>query len=174
MRLMSSAVLAVSLAVATTGAVMAATPATGLGQSWPNAVDVSANPHFHVYRFEMGGVTYLQVNDTNGNVLGSVGTVGGQFITLPIGRFARQVTTPSQTATASVTAAPTAAPATIYSDGATVIMATPLGDGTIRLSVASTCDPVECNIKVQTLSSGSTTHLNSVGCDPVECNIKAQ
>jgi hypothetical protein len=171
MRLMSRAVLAVSLAVVTSGAVIAATPATGLGQSWPNAADVSVHPHFHVYRFELGGVTYIQVNDSNGNVLGSVGTVGGQFITLPIGRFAPQVTTPSQPAAASVAVAATAAPATVYNDGATAITATPLSDGTLRLSAASTCDPVDCNIKVQALS---TVRANGAGCDPVECNIKVQ
>jgi hypothetical protein len=148
MRLLTRAVFAASIAVAT-GAALAATPATGLGQSWPNASDVSTNPNFHVYVFAMGGVEYIQVNDLNGNVLGSVGTAGGQFITLPIGRFAQQVVTPSQPASASTSATPVATSATVYNDGTTTVTATPLSDGTMRLNAAvQPCtDPVDCNMK---------------------------
>jgi len=49
------------------------------------------NPNFYVYDF--GGARYIQVNDTNGNVLGGV---GGTFFTLPIGRYANLFDTPSQ------------------------------------------------------------------------------
>jgi hypothetical protein len=148
MRFLTRAVFAASIAVAT-GTALAATPATGLGQSWPNASDVSTNPNFHVYVFAMGGVEYIQVNDMNGNVLGSVGTAGGQFITLPIGRFAQQVVTPSQPASASTTAAPVAAATTVYNDGTTTVTATPLSDGTLQLNaaVAPCGDPVDCNMK---------------------------
>lgn len=149
MRMLTRAILAASL-VAATGAAFAATPATGLGQSWPNTRDVSTNPNFHVYVFALGGVKYIQVNDYNGNVLGSVGTSGGQFITLPIGRFAQQVATPSQPA-AFTTAAPVASAATVYNDGTTAVTATPLSDGTMRLNAAATkgiCpDPVTCSMK---------------------------
>jgi hypothetical protein len=173
MRLLSRAVLAVSFAT-TAGAALAATPATGLGQAWPNAQDVSTNAHFHVYVFELGGIHYIQVNDLNGNVLGSVGTAGGQFITLPIGRFAQQVSTPSQPATASTAAAPTASPVTVYNDGATTVTATPLSDGALRLNAAraqSTCDdPIECNIKGVT--GASAAKAQSICDDPIECNIK--
>jgi len=173
MRLLSRAVLAVSLITAT-GAAFAATPATGLGQAWPNAQDVSTNPHFHVYVFSLGGIEYIQVNDLNGNVLGGVGTAGGQFITLPIGRFARQVSTPSQPASASAATAPSASPATIYNDGTTTITATPLSDGTLRLSAVRAqgiCDdPVECNIKG--VNSTSAVTAQGICDDPVECNIK--
>ena len=150
MRMFTRAIFAASLAVAT-GAAFAATPATGLGQSWPNAQDVSTNPNFHVYVFAMGGVQYIQVNDLNGNVLGSVGTAGGQFITLPIGRFAQQVVTPSQPASAPSTATAVASPAAVYNDGTTTVTATPLNDGTMRLSATAAqlpCDPIDCNIKV--------------------------
>lgn len=150
MRMLTRAVFAASLAVAT-GTAMAATPATGLGQSWPNASDVSTNPNFHVYVFVLGGIEYIQVNDMNGNVLGSVGTAGGQFITLPIGQFAQQVVTSSQPASASTTAAPIAAAATVYNDGTTTVTATPLSDGTVRLNAAAATtpctDPIDCNIK---------------------------
>ena len=149
MRMLTRAIFAATLAVAT-GAAFAATPATGLGQSWPNAQDVSTNPNFHVYVFAMGGVEYIQVNDLNGNVLGSVGTAGGQFITLPIGRFAQQVVTPSQPASAPTTAAAVASPAMVYNDGTTTVTATPLSDGTMSLSAAAVqpcTDPIDCNIK---------------------------
>ncbi|HEX7731657.1 MAG TPA: hypothetical protein VF415_03345 [Rhodanobacter sp.] len=147
MRLLTRAVFAASIAVAT-GVAAAATPATGLGQSWPNASDVSTNPNFHVYVFAMGGVQYIQVNDMNGNVLGSVGTAGGQFITLPIGRFAQQVVTPSQPASTSTDATPVATPATVYDDGTTTVTATPLSDGTMRLNAVGICpDPITCSMK---------------------------
>ena len=35
------------------------TPSSGLGQSWPNATDVSANPHWHVYVFVKDGEAWL-------------------------------------------------------------------------------------------------------------------
>ena len=125
-------------------------PATGLGQSWPNATDVSSSPRWHVYVFIKDGVRYIQVNDLNGNVLGSVGTAGGQFITLPIGRFAQQVVTPSQPASAPSSATAVASPATVYNDGTTTVTATPLSDGTMSLSAAAVqpcTDPIDCNIK---------------------------
>nr|WP_199039059.1 hypothetical protein [Dyella sp. ASV24] len=178
MRLLSRAVLAVSLATLT-GAALAAAPATGLGQAWPNATDVSTNPHFHVYVFALGGINYIQVNDANGNVLGSVGTGGGQFITLPIGRFAQQVTTPSQPAAAPTTAAATANPTNVYNDGQTTLTVTPLSDGTMRLNAVAaqgTCDPIDCNIKGIQAQGGAPTSLKAVTpqgtCDPIECNIK--
>ena len=146
---LSRAVLAVLL-LAVTGSAMAATPATGLGQAWPNATDYSTSSNFHVYVFSLGGIHYIQTNDTNGNVLGSVGTAGGQFITLPIGRFAQLVSTPNQAATATTTATPTAAPTPVYNDGQTAVTATPLSDGTMQLNAATSqmaCDPIDCNIK---------------------------
>ncbi len=130
-------------------------PATGLGQAWPNAADVSANPNFHVYVFVLGGVKYVQVNDTNGDVLGAVGTAGGQFITLPVGQFAQLVTTPQDPAAATTTATPSAAPAVVYQDSTTTITATPLSNGALQLNAAAvstgggTCDPIECNNHLQ-------------------------
>lgn len=149
MRLLSRVALVLSL-VTTSGAALAATPTTGLGQAWPNTSDFSTNPNFHVYVFALGGIQYIQVNDLNGNVLGSVGTAGGQFITLPVGLFAQLVATPQQSAAVTTNAAPTAAPATVYNDGTTTVTATLLSDGTVSLNAAvsqTTCDPIDCNIK---------------------------
>ncbi|WP_233171708.1 hypothetical protein [Dyella sp. ASV21] len=150
MRLLSRAVLAISIATAASTA-LADAPATGLGQEWPNAPDVSAHPNFHVYVFALGGIDYIQVNDASGDVLGGVGTSGGQFITLPIGRYAQQVTTPDQPAASPSNAAAMAAPASVYNDNDTVITATPMSDGTLQLRAGPQrlgCgDPVDCNMK---------------------------
>lgn len=139
------------LAMCLSGAAFAQAPSTGLGQSWPNTQDVSVSPNYHVFVFVLGGVRYIQVNDFYGNILGSVGTANGQFITLPIGRFAQLVSTPQQPAPAS-NATPATAPAVVYNDGATTVTATPMSDGTLRLNAAASttqCDPVDCNIKKQ-------------------------
>ena len=149
--LSSRACLAGLLTLALSGAAFAAQPpASGLGQSWPNASDVSSSPNFHAYVFVLGGIQYVQINDANGNVLGAVGTSNGQFITLPIGRFSQQVATPQQAPAASTTAAPVAAPTTVYQDTATQVTATPLSDGTMQLkAMAAGCDPITCNTRYQ-------------------------
>lgn len=149
MHLLSRAVLAVGLAAGLASTAMAASPNSGLGQAWPNAPDVSMNPHFHVYVFDFGGVRYIQVNDANGNVLGSIGSAGGAFITLPIGRYANLVDTPSQPTGLPTATQPAATPKPIYNDGTTAITATPLSNGSMQIHAADACgDPVTCNIKV--------------------------
>lgn len=137
------AVLAMGLAMSMSGAAWAGPPTTGLGQAWPNASDVSVNPNFHAYVFVMGGIQYIQINDAAGHVLGAVGQAGGQYIVLPVGRYARQVSTPQQTAT--TTATPTASSMTVYNDGTTQVTATPMSDGTTALTTSAACDPVDCN-----------------------------
>ena len=123
-------------------------PSAGLGQSWPNTVDVSSNPSLHAYVFVLRGVKYVQVNDINGNVLGAVGTANGDFITLPIGRFSNLVSTPQESA-AATTATPIASPTTVYQDSTTVITSTPLSDGTMQLNALTKCDdPIECSTRV--------------------------
>ena len=143
-----SAALVAGLLSVTSGA-WAVTPATGLGQAWPNAADVSANPNWHVYVFTLNGVRYVQINDLQGRIIGAVGTAGGQFITLPVGTYSQLVTTPQQPA-AATTATPTASPTTVYNDGVTQLTTTPMSDGSVTTQASSsqqTCDPVDCNIK---------------------------
>lgn len=124
-------------------------PSAGLGQSWPNTVDVSRSPSLHAYVFVLRGVKYVQVNDINGNVLGAVGTANGDFITLPIGRFSNLVTTPQDPATAATSAVPVAAATTVYQDDTTQVTATPLSDGSVQLKASGKCDdPMECNTRV--------------------------
>ncbi len=139
------------LTLCLSGAAFAQASSTGLGQSWPNTQDVSTSPNYHVFVFMLAGVRYIQVNDFYGNILGSVGTANGQYITLPIGRFAQLVSTPQQPAPAS-NATPATAPTVVYNDGATTVTATPMSDGTLQLNATgstSQCDPVDCNIKRQ-------------------------
>jgi hypothetical protein len=122
-------------------------PSSGLGQSWPNATDVSANPHWHVYVFEKDGVRYVQVNDTNGGVHAAIATAGGQVLVLPIGADAQSVTTSTSTTTTTTT---DTSGDTVYSDGTTTIKAAALSTGTVQMSVTSTgcTDPVECSTRV--------------------------
>jgi hypothetical protein len=147
MHKMTRAALGMFLGLGLSGMVAAAEPpATGLGQAWPNATDVSANPNWHVYVFVLNGIKYVQVNDLNGNVIGAIGTAGGQFITLPIGQ-SQYVSTPQQRAATHAMSAKAATPTTVYRDGSTMITATPLSSGVTVLSaaMASTCqDPNQC------------------------------
>jgi hypothetical protein len=151
MQKLSRAALGLFLTMGVSGFAMAGNaPATGLGQAWPNAQDVSASPNWHVYVFVLNGVKYVQVNDLNGNVIGAIGTAGKDFITLPVGRFAQYVSTPQQAATQQSEAKPASAATTVYSDGTTAITATPETDGTTALKAIALddCqgdDPTECN-----------------------------
>jgi hypothetical protein len=140
-RVAFAGVLAIGLSAS---AWAASPPSMGLGQAWPNTVDVSPNPGWHAYVFMLGGVKYVQVNDINGNVLGAVGTANGQFITLPIGQFSQLVATPQEPASSPTTATPVADPTTVYQDATTTVTATPLSNGAVQLN-ATACDPIECN-----------------------------
>ena len=129
------------LFTALSGTASAATPAvTGLGEVWPNATDVSASPHFHVYAFQKQGVRYLQINDSNGTVRGAIALIGNEALELPVGVDASRWT---------ITGGP-AAPATgetVYRDTTTPVQATPQSDGTMRLMLAPTdckSQPQEC------------------------------
>ena len=145
-------------ALGLSGAASAGAPVQGLGQAWPNAVDVSLNPHYHAYTFVVGGITYVQINDAGGNVLGAVGTSGGEFIVLPIGN-PQFVSTPQQAA-AAIAASPVAARTVVYNDGTTVISATPLSDGTTALQATPAAAPA---IKPSTQATMQT-------CDVVTCS----
>lgn len=143
MRLPTLALLATAIAIAgltAAGAAFAAPPSTtGLGTSWPNTTDLSANPHYHVYRFERGGVRYVQVNDAAGNVRGAIGYVGGQVIDLPIGVDASRWTVVNDTSVPR-----TGEP--VYRDELMSISITPQANGTARMMVMPECegDPLEC------------------------------
>lgn len=116
-----------------------ASPSTGLGQSWPNATDVSASPQWHVYVFVLNGIKYVQINDLNGNVHAAVGTANGASVVLPAGLDAQNVSTTSSSATPSNTQ-------TVYSDSTTTVTATPQSNGTTQFTVLDACtNPYTCS-----------------------------
>ena len=138
------AAIALLAGVAVAGPAMAGNRgATGLGQAWPNAQDVSSSPRWHVYVFERDGIRYVQLNDLNCNVRAAFATQGGNFLVLPIGSDASRVATPQD---------PQPAPANrqgevVYRDGNVQLQVTPQTSGVMTMqAVDSTCsDPVECS-----------------------------
>jgi hypothetical protein len=145
----SLAIASTVMAMVLSTSAMAQSPATGLGQSWPNATDVSVSPHYHVYVFVRDGVRYIQVNDLNGNVLGAVAEAGNDVLVLPIGADAPYVTAShanlQKTAVTSSNAAET-----VYSDSATQVSAAPKSSGVIVLGIVTpdVCEganPVDCS-----------------------------
>lgn len=137
--LIRKAVFASLAALCASPAVMAQTgvPATGLGQAWPNAADVSANPNWHVYVFVLNGIKYVQVNDLNGIVHAAIATANGTSIVLPVGVDAQNVGTSTSSSNAAQT---------VYSDGATTLIASPQNNGTTKFTVldVTTC-PSGCS-----------------------------
>lgn len=124
-----------------------AAAATGLGQSWPAATDVSSSGHFHVYVFQRAGVRYIQVNDLDGKVRGAFGVVGGQVFALPMGLDATRLATP-----ADATPAPsTQGSEVVYRSDDVQVIAYPQPSGDLLLrAIQSECkDPDECGHHVQ-------------------------
>jgi hypothetical protein len=115
--------------------------ATGLGQSWPNAADVSTSPHYHVYVFHKDGIRYFQVNDLNGNVRAAVAIANGVVLTLPMGLDSAEVThsTAPQISNASET---------VYNDKDVTLTATPEQNGQVLINTATAsdqaCEPPDC------------------------------
>jgi hypothetical protein len=123
-------------------------PSTGLGQAWPNAADVSASPHYHVYVFARDGIRYIQINDLGGTVLAAVAVANNEALVLPVGVDSQYVTT-SQVNDESAKASDDAQ--SVYSDGVTQITATPASNGVVRINVGMTdgCpDPSDCTAQV--------------------------
>lgn len=126
---------------------MAATlPDTGLGQSWPNAADVSASPNYHVYVFERLDVRYVQINDASGTVRAAFAYREPDIMGLPIGVDASRLVTPTEGA-ADVAA--TSPGEKVYDDGVVKVDAALRLDGTVGfLVVPSECDnPAECSVR---------------------------
>jgi hypothetical protein len=130
------------------GAAFAAPPATGLGQAWPNATDMSTSTSYHAYQFQApgGAITYVQINDAAGNVIGAVGNAGGTYFVLPVGQFSQQVSVPQQPA-AATPATPVGSATQVYNDGTTSVTAQPMSDGSTELNAVAVCDPIACNTK---------------------------
>lgn len=125
-------------------------PSTGLGQSWPNAADLSASSRWHVYTFVRDGIKYIQINDLSGAVHAAVATAKGVTIVLPIGSDAENVV--SKPAPRNL--AQNGSAQIIYRDKTSTITAVP-SNGPTRFYVAAICtSPYECS----TLSSSPSTN----------------
>lgn len=124
------------------GSAWAQQATTGLGQSWPNAPDVSSSPNWHVYVFERNGVRYVQVNDLNGVVRGAFATANGTYMVLPIGKDAQHISTPQE----PLTTLSTTPSETIYRDSAVQVQMAPQSNGSALMRATdSTCgDPTNC------------------------------
>jgi hypothetical protein len=129
----------IALGLTSTAIAQTAAPATGLGQAWPNAADVSASPNWHVYVFRLHGIKYIQINDLSGTVHTAIGTANGTTIVLPVGVDAQNVKTAA--AAASSTAE------VVYSDASTTVTATSQSSGATTFSVAQTeaCPQADCS-----------------------------
>lgn len=139
--------IAALVGLSCSGVALATTPVgTGLGQSWPNATDVSASPHYHVYVFERPGLRFVQINDASGAVRGAVAYSGTEIIGLPVGVDASRWVTPSEGVWNPATLA---SGEEVYSDGAVKVTAAPQPDGTVQLlAMPGDCNnPAECSVK---------------------------
>nr|UZK09138.1 hypothetical protein CJ027_006070 [Xanthomonas sontii] len=65
----------------------------GFGESAPAATNLSTNASVRIYQFERNGVTYLQINDSTGQVRGAVGRVGDTAWVTPMGKDVDRVST---------------------------------------------------------------------------------
>lgn len=173
---------ALAMSLTSIGALAAnSVPSSGLGQSWPNATDVSASPHWHVYVFQRNGVRYVQINDLGGKVRAAFATASGSFLTLPVGSDAARVATPDEPLAVSGSTAGDI----VYQDSTVRVLVAPQADGTTATYVAAgDChDPVECSSRFQGPSSHAVTPqaatpttnatVLSGDChDPVECSSR--
>ncbi|MBB6248159.1 hypothetical protein [Rhodanobacter sp. A1T4] len=110
---------------------------SGLGQSWPQAKNVSAAPGWRVYVFVQDEVKYIQVNDLVGTVRATVATANGYFLVLPLGADAQRVSTPARPLAAALNS--TAPAIMVYQDNAVQLTARYQSDGsTVWTATAKT------------------------------------
>ncbi|MDF3980474.1 hypothetical protein P3W24_00410 [Luteibacter sp. PPL201] len=114
---------------------------SGLGQSWPNASDVSSSPNYHVYVFQRGNTRYIQVNDSNGNVRGAFARTPYSLVGLPIGTS--QLATPDE----PLPPPSSSTGETVYEGNGVKVFIAPQPDGSSRLmAVPGDCTtPVTCS-----------------------------
>jgi hypothetical protein len=127
----------VALSLTSIATAQTSSPTTGLGQAWPNAVDHSRSPYWHVYVFERDGIRYIQINDRNGTVHAALGRAGDTIFALPVGVDAEDVTI-SSSAEGNTSALP------IYQDDAISVTASPQSDGAPQIMVLMCSDFGKC------------------------------
>ncbi|QAU22950.1 hypothetical protein EO087_02205 [Dyella sp. M7H15-1] len=133
------------LGLSSTAFAQTSTPATGLGQAWPNATDLSASPNWHVYVFWLHNIKYVQINDLNGNVHAAIAATNGTTIVLPMGIDSQNVATAEHALTSSATAA--SAVQVVYQDANVAMTATQNVNGTTTFAVtqAQPCPELACS-----------------------------
>jgi hypothetical protein len=96
----------------------------GLGESHPNAKNLSKSSNFQVFKFNKNGVTFFQINDNAGNVLTAVGVAGRETFVIPIGSLSAAQVVVNQGITANATAAATCpcSAEVVYDDATTRIV----------------------------------------------------
>lgn len=140
-KLASAALIAVAIALAVPTLAIAQT-SPGLGSSQPSTPDVSVNPQFHVYRWDLGGVTYVQINDIAGHPLVAFAAGNGQVLVLPVGSPGNvSVVTPAANA-ASTNAKVYQTPAITVTQNAGVFS---VSNSASTVQTQAICgDPAEC------------------------------
>lgn len=141
-RSLLASLIALSLGV---GGVHAQSALSGLGQTSPNATDVSISPNYHVYVFDRGGTRYIQVNDVSGAVRGAFARTAYKLVALPIGSDASRLATSDE----PLPAPASTAGETVYQDPSVQLFVAPQADGTMQLMlVPGECtNPVECSTR---------------------------
>lgn len=124
--------------------------AAGLGQPWPKAQDVSRNPSWHVYVFQMNGIKYIEVADLTGRIVSAIGAANHQIIALPVGAFPQYVTLPHQKAALPQGVVAMTYPTTVYQDADTTVTVANTSDGGVATMAAAVgcTNPVECNTNI--------------------------
>lgn len=67
---------------------------SGLGEAFPDAVNVSSDSRWSVYQFTRRGLNYTQINDASGVVRAGIGSIGSTAWVLPAGTDADRVLLP--------------------------------------------------------------------------------
>lgn len=141
-------ILACGLALPFAASAQQAEP--GLGQAWPNLPDVSRNPQWHVYVFQLNGIKYIEVADLSGRIVSAIGTANHRYIALPVGAYPQYVSIPHQAALLPRGVA-SATPTTVYRDSTTTVSVATASNGAVATTamVSAGCtNPIECNTNI--------------------------
>ncbi|MCI2243822.1 hypothetical protein L3067_04265 [Xanthomonas sp. PPL568] len=76
--------------------------AKGLGESAPQAANLSADPEWGVYEFARDGINYLQINDSRGAVRAAVGRIDATAWVMPMGSDVDRVTVAASSSAGTV------------------------------------------------------------------------
>lgn len=93
----------------------------GLGQSYPEAKNLSRHPDWRVYVFARDGFNYLQVNNDRGQVHVVIARAGQEFWALPSGELSARISLPSSLDRSL----PDVVPSEIYRSGDFVLLLYP-------------------------------------------------